>query len=351
MSAVVFPRLAVIIVTLVTTVVVTSCGSLPADEIVRQAVDSYDKLRDYQGVVELRYSLAGAGQTVEIRQSFKKPDKHRLEFLSPEEIKGQATVFNGQTMWLYDPQDNEVIVFERAGRDIVGEDQRTLFSGIIAEINGAAAVKVAGRARLDGRPAYILELTPPNPRDQGFVQEEKVWLDGGTWLPLKVEAYDDTGKVVSSAVYKQVKVNTGLADDLFEMAAPEGATIVQGGAEPQVITIDEARQAVGFKLLVPSYLPAGLSPGQISRVGSGSDLAVVLDYSNEQTSLSITENRALPGAVGPPGMKQVDLGGMSVEVIQSDDFSIVHWISADVEFSITSNLALDEVGKIARSLR
>ncbi len=333
-------------------VAVSGCGAPAAPQIVGQMTAAFEKLTDYQATLDLKYTLAGQDQTVEIKQSFKKPNRHRLEFLAPAELKGQLTVFDGETMWTYSPLDKEVLVFDQAGEEVVGQDQRSLISGVLDSVRSAESVKATGRGRIEGRSAYILEVTPSTPKGDDLVSLLKVWVDGATWLPLKVEAYNGAGKVVSSALYKDVKVNSGLADDLFKFTPPQGTMVTQGGALPEVVTLEEARSAAGFGLKQPTYLPAGLSLMQVSRVGSGADLTIVFDYGNgEDSSLTISENKAIAGATTMPGTKPTDLGGLSADVIQSDEFSIVHWVVGGIEVSMTSNLPLDELGKVARSIR
>lgn len=327
------------------------CAIPPAAGIVDRAYASFDRLADYQAILELRYTLGGDDQALEIKQAFKKPDRYRLEFLAPPELKGQVTVFDGRTMWFYSPQDNEVTVFEGAGEDTVGQDQKSLFPGIIDGLRAAGSIKTVGRGRVDNRSAYILELADAAQAGDDPVARRRVWIDRETWLPLKVEAYDASGKRISAAVYRDVKVNVGLADDLFEFTIPEGVRVTEGGVMPEVVTLDEARKAVGFSLLEPSYLPAGVSLRQVSRVGSGADLTIVLDYGQGNSTLTISENRVVPGAGPMPGTSPTNLGGLSAEVIQSGEFSIVHWITGDVELSMTGNLPLDELGRIARSMR
>ncbi|MHB0885294.1 MAG: outer membrane lipoprotein-sorting protein [Bacillota bacterium] len=331
---------------------VSGCGTPAAPQIVGQMTAAFEKLTDYQATLDLKYTLAGQDQTVEIKQSFKKPDRHRLEFLAPAELKGQLTVFNGQTMWTYSPSDNEVLVFTQAGEEVVGQDQRSLISGVLDSLKSAESVRAAGRGRIEGRFAYILEVTPATPKGDDLVSLLKVWVDRATWLPLKVETYNGAGKLVSSALYKDVKENSGLADDLFKFTPPQGANVTQGGALPAVVSIEQARSAANFGLKQPTYLPAGLSLLQISRIGSGADVAIVFEYGRgEAATLSISENKAIPGATDMPGMKPTDLGGLSAEVIQTDEFSSVHWVVGGVEISMTSNLPLDELGKVARSIR
>lgn len=333
------------------TVAVGGCGAPAAPDIVARMTAAFEKLSDYQVTLELKYTLADQDQAVEIEQSFKKPNLHRLEFLAPDELKGQLTVYDGETMWTYSPTDDEVLVFTQAGEEAVGQDQRMLIPGVLDSVRSAQSVRSVGRAQVEGRSAYALELTPSTAQGD-LVGRLKVWVDRGTWLPLKVETYDGAGKLVSSAVYKDIKVDSSLADELFEFTAPEGATVIQGGAMPEVISLEQARNSADFGLKQPAYLPAGVSLAQVSRIGSGADLTIMLDYGRgEEPVLSINENRATPGATDMPGVALTDLGGLSAEVIQSDEFSSVHWVAGGVEISMTSNLPLDELGKIARSIR
>ncbi len=331
--------------------VTAGCAGPSAEELVREMSLSAEQLQDYEAVLALTYSFAASDETREIRQSFKRPNLHRLEFLSPPEFKGQLTVYDGQTLWSYSPQDNEVIVFEGNAEDAAGQDQRSLISGVVEQVKEAAGVKLAGRGKVDGRSTYVLEITPSTPKSEGLVVREKVWVDRQDWLPLKVESYNSAGKLVMSAVYTQIKVNSGLDDGLFTFSVPSGADVIQGGAEPQEITIEEARLSSGFTLLLPAHLPTGTSLFQVTRVGTGPDVQILLDYGSDQNNLSITENKAQPGATPMPGLTPTDLGGLAVELIQSEDFSILHWTVGDVELTITSNLALEELGKIARSMR
>ena len=59
---------------------------------------------------------------------------------------------------------------------------------------------------------------------------------------------------------RSFELNTGLADALFQFEIPEGAEVIEiKDLQPIPLTLDEARAQADFSLLVPAYVPEGVT--------------------------------------------------------------------------------------------
>ena len=134
-----------------------------------------------------------------------------LEYLEPADVRGTKFLSldeagQGTQMWLYLPA---------LGRErrIAGSATQDQFMGTdfsYEEISGGSTYKTDYTAErlpdttLDGRPAYLLKLTPKSPQSKyGYVQ---VWVWKETFLPLRIDFFDRRGqldKQLTAADFRQ----------------------------------------------------------------------------------------------------------------------------------------------------
>ncbi len=109
-------------------------------------------------------------------------------------------------------------------------------------------VRLLGSERVSGRDCYVIEVIPKN--RTGLILKEKLWIDKEFWYPVKVETTMKFGS--STLEYRDLKINAGIPDRLFEFKPPKGAKIVRStGFSKDNLTIEDAQK--DFTILVPRY--------------------------------------------------------------------------------------------------
>lgn len=348
------------------------CNRIDKAAVINKVGETFRRLEDYQGVAVKTILVSTFDETMEVKQWFRKPDLHRIEIVSPPEVKGQTTVYDGDTLYFYSPSDQEVMAFSDPGPEMTQGDRADLATSFAEMVMTAENIRVIGREKLGDRNTIVLEvraadgggsgkgtsgskpaLAPAAPTaPQGLITRQRIWIDSIIWFPLRVESYDQNGKLVASILYKEIRLNTGLSDEQFHFIPPAGVRVVQADWSITETTLADAQQMVAFQLLQPSYLPSGLALRSMNRSGSADTVSIIFEYTNGKgVSVNLTESALQPGAPSLAGTRRTNFNGRTYEVIQSEDYSILYWSATGVAFDLTGNLSLEEMLKVADSVK
>ncbi len=117
-----------------------------------------------------------------------------------------------------------------------------------------------GTENIDGKNAYVLELTPPSEKNESLQWKSKIWVDRENWMLLRSEIYDNKENIYLEIEIRDMKLNTGIPDSEFEFKVPDGAQVKVLGSEDfknetEKMTLEEAKQFIDFEILTPEYLP------------------------------------------------------------------------------------------------
>ena len=157
--------------------------------------------------------------------------KFRWEYQQPNH---QEIVSDGKTMWVYLPENGQVIIsdidFSSPSRP---DDPMTFLTGL-GNLSRDFVIDWASPDR-DAEGNYVLELTPrrPSPMIQRMlivVDRNAVQQTGAGVRPvfpmLSTTVVDPSGN--STAIeFRDVRVNRGLADGFFRFTPPEGVEVLR----------------------------------------------------------------------------------------------------------------------------
>lgn len=309
------------------------------------------------------------------------PPAFRLEVreVSEAEWQGLVAVSDGTQFWLYSPAQNTVLtgtaeeVANLAAEYLSqhADDMPQLTPPTDATTDDAADMPDSPEAavtkllayvtaeRTGAEPvgesnAYALRLVPiPEKMPQevraagGLVN---VWLRTSDQLPLAVEytgGVMGAGKVTATLA----EINTGLADELFTFAIPEGAEVIQIAdlvaewAAAQVAPAD-------FDALVPTYLPDAARLDGISQVRG----AVVQRYNlPDGQSFVVAQGAAIPVDVPAEAThsESVAVRGGEGTLYANDTATrtLLTWTEGEFTFWIGGDLTPDQARQIADSLQ
>jgi outer membrane lipoprotein-sorting protein len=279
-----------------------------------------DKIQDMKGDI-----------TLEIW--YQKPNMLRAQVLASSQagLAGAMLVHDGQHLWAYEPKSKIAYKLDTAGlRDLAGKANIPAnLQDMLANPNLEDAINqvlsltdytLAGSEKVNGYDTYRLELQPKAGSGAATVLPDfkaTVWVDQATWAPVKITANASQGNGALNMT--TLDLNKNVPADTFQFTLPQGGHVVDlTGMTPKAVTIAEARQsaqASGYKLLEPSYVPAGATLVQVmaSKGVMGAGATVVMNYSGGGSAPTFWISEM--NGQGPLGKAAApDSGGQAVTV-------------------------------------
>jgi outer membrane lipoprotein carrier protein len=190
---------------------VTVCASGP-DENIAKIQKAYEGIRDLKGSFFQKSVIKDLDRTETYRGEFfiKRPMKMKWLYTGKT---AQDLIINGDTVLIYKRGDKQAYR-SRFDRQTYGQTPVALLSGFG---NVKEEFDVSGKGD-------TLVLKPKKP--MGNVTTIKVVLsDNG--FPIRSFVINDTRGNVIEIALKDVKINTGLKDSLFDQALPKGVNVFE----------------------------------------------------------------------------------------------------------------------------
>jgi outer membrane lipoprotein-sorting protein len=328
------------------------CQNQPptAEEIVTRLKEVEAGIEDAHAVLEVQ----GMDNDMVVEVWEKRPNKFRAEVLEASDADdvGAVQVTDGQQVWIYKPGKNEVLVGE------VGPDEPASFreaiqsmEEVIQEVLDTSEVKSAGEEEVAGVATYKLELTPREGEKAPLPGKVTLWVDQERWIVLQAHF---SGGVAGEGWMRvrSFEFNIGLSDDPFQFEIPEGAEVVNmEDRQPKHITLEEAQEQAEFTLLVPTYLPEGVTLIDVLAV----DEAFIFRYDHSTTSFTVVQGFAGDRMAPPAGAQttEVTVRGQTATLISDEtgDNNFLTWTENEVDITIAGRIGHDEIIKIAESLQ
>ncbi|KAF5419225.1 MAG: Outer membrane lipoprotein-sorting protein [Candidatus Methanocomedens sp.] len=337
---------------------VTGCidDELDAKQIAEKMQQKQDSIEDYSYTMYMTMEFGGQKIETEADMMYKKPNKLKTVQTQPAEMAGSVTVSDGETMWLYDAQQNTVMIMELSETP---EQNDPDYLQLIEMMMNESDFSLAGIEEVDGRTSYVIDMSPKDESDDlGILGDMKVWVDKETWMPLKMDMKDADGNPMYSMEYRNFQTNTGISDDEFQFEVPEGAKVQTLNMDellmPQAMTLEEAGEEATFDILVPSYLPDGYEFDN-AMVIQGFVETVSLTYKNGDEGLGISEIVF----EDEPQTSQImdsaevvsinDVEGKLVTIY--DDHKMLQWEIGNIQLKLSGSLDKEELIQIAESMQ
>lgn len=197
---------------------VAECRALDVQTVVRKVQERYDNTRDFTAHVTQEMTVASLGKTTTAQGTvaFKKPGKMRWEL---DHNTPQTIVADGNTLWLYQPKERQVIKtpFDAAFRSTTP----------ISFLTGVGRLAQDFDASLDGTSAdgqFVYLLLIPR-RDTSTVGKLRLTVAADTGEIRGAEILDPLGNV-SRLQFTDIKRNQNLPDKDFVFEVPPGVDVI-----------------------------------------------------------------------------------------------------------------------------
>lgn len=268
--------------------------------------------------------LALATGSTTLKVWYDGPERQRIAILGA--LAEYDAVHSGRDLWTYSSGSHGVThaVLPDGGKAGTARGDRPALAdpgtlatprdaagAVLAAVDPTTAVTVDPTARVAGRPAYQLVLTPRDPAT--LVASVRVALDSATGTPLRVQVWGTGDRTNPALEVGFTDVSFARPDaSVFDFSAPPGATVTEqqlpaGGVDRPADTADPTRrpeaagvapEVLGQGWTAVLRFPAGQVPSQLDQIATPVEGGRVLRTA--LGSVLITDDgRVLAGAVAP----------------------------------------------------
>ncbi len=209
-------------------------------DILRKMEEAYEKVEDYQCIC-IAQQLSRFGKKMHkpkvLRLSFKRPDMMHAIGLQGVEEGAEAVFRDGKVKGTHHKYVPFVVFTFDADSAIVRSPRHGLrldksnLGGLIERANHyhrEGKIELAGIEKIEGRDAYCLVMIPKKREGEHPIAKEILWVDKEKFLPIQHAIYEEGDRFAESRTFKDLKINVGLSDELFE--PPKARWWKKGGA-------------------------------------------------------------------------------------------------------------------------
>ncbi|TNC21303.1 LolA family protein [Amycolatopsis alkalitolerans] len=192
--------------------------------------------------------------------------------LSVEQGAADTTVVrNGNTVWTYNSKNNSATKSTHQDAQAPSEvpsDPASAATQLLAKVRQSSTVSVDGTARVAGRPAYELVLTP-KPTEHTVLREVRVAIDAEKRVPLRLAVMTyGTNDPALQIAFSDIEFTPQPASE-FQFTPPQGAKVTE--EQPRVPGSHAAGDVTvvgdGWDSVVTGTIPPGTLAPQQGRQG------------------------------------------------------------------------------------
>jgi outer membrane lipoprotein carrier protein len=189
-------------------------------EVLREIQSRYEKTNDSEANFLQEYvgKMMKGGPRGEGKVYFKKRGMMRWDYKVPN----QKIISNGQTLWFYLPDDNQVMVYDISK----GFLEKTPLAFLAGEGNLSRDFDLLNlnESVSPREDHYVVELAPREP--QAGLSKLNLTVDKKTYQVVQAEVVDAVGNVTRTR-FLHIKTNLNLPDSLFHFTIPPGAEVLK----------------------------------------------------------------------------------------------------------------------------
>ena len=190
------------------------------EEIVANVQKAYQGTKDFKAdfIQESTLKSINKTQVGKGKIYFKHPGKLRWDY---NDTTKQEIVTDGKTLWMYIPQDKQVIINELS--KVYRSNTSTFFLSGMGDLKRDFDIELAENPSQNKKKGFLLKLIPKE--QQPNINELFLLVDKSTFHVKETYFYDFYENLIRIK-FKNSAINKGLPDSLFVFTIPEGVEIV-----------------------------------------------------------------------------------------------------------------------------
>jgi outer membrane lipoprotein carrier protein len=197
-----------------------------AQAVLAEMQSRYEKTNDLEASFLQEYigKVMKQPQKGEGKVYFKKKGMMRWDYKVPS----QKLISNGQTLWYYQPEENQVFVSDVA--KVLRERTPLAFLAGEGEISRDFNVTNFNEAVSQKEDYFVLELAPKEPN--ATLSKLTLTVDKKTYYVVQADVFDGLGNVTRTR-FLETKTNIGLPNSFFNFIVPPGTEVLKFQEAPK----------------------------------------------------------------------------------------------------------------------
>lgn len=187
------------------------CGCNAEGSLMEKIQKRLNEMESYKAKATLTRITNKGENTYEIEQFSVVGGEYKLVICSPEPLKGNYTVYDGEKICQYSASAGGRVISD------VPESQarNELFLGSFVKNYMSSEGVSVDVAVMDESKCTVLEAVIPG--DNKYMTSEKLWIDNETLDPVRLSIYDFEGKERYIIDYNDFEYNCGFEEGTFEI--------------------------------------------------------------------------------------------------------------------------------------
>jgi outer membrane lipoprotein-sorting protein len=268
--------------------------SISAEELVQSVLSTPTPALDGTVAVDnnlgLPVSTLPGGTNINVDAAHVYNDGNGNSKLSVEQGATDTTVVrNGNTVWTYSSKDNSATKTTVPDANVPSEipsDPAAAATQLVAKVRESSTVSVEGTARVAGRAAYELVLTP-KPTEHTVLREVRVAVDAEKRVPLRLAVMTyGTADPALQVAFSDIAFTPQPASE-FQFTPPQGAKVTEEQAKaPERSGLADTTKVVGdgWDTVVTGTVPADALAPQQGQQGRNANPQALLKQFGKQVS-------------------------------------------------------------------
>ena len=206
-------------------VFVPVASGVTGESVLSEIQSRYENTKDIEAdfVQEYISKVMKQPQKGEGKVSFKKKGMMRWDYRIPN----QKFISNGQTLWFYQPDENQVFVSDVS--KVIKEKTPLAFLAGEGNLSRDFNLLNFNESVSQMEDHYVIELVPKEP--QATLSKLSLTVDKKTYYILQIDVFDALGNVTRTR-FIDIKTNVDLPNSFFEFTIPSGADVLKMQESP-----------------------------------------------------------------------------------------------------------------------
>ena len=266
----------------------------------------------YRGMKTVTLSCQGGPTTAVFKVIHLRPSKTRTDYFAPEVLSGVIVIQDGPVIWRYSPSQSSWRQLHCPNLPL----QATLSQEALENFD----LRLVGSDRLAGRPVYVIYAVPKCPGEAA----RRLWIDRENYVVMGTQVESPSGRVVNKSQFTKIEFNpANISPSIFKISGK-----IEEPAKPA--------QPASFKVLKPTYIPAGYRLIGMGSLTIQQLTCVHLQYSNGVSTISLFERKADPEPIAPR--------------VDGKLLNVYTWTRGGIHFTLIGSVPRSELRRMAGSL-
>lgn len=179
--------------------------TFPTGKSVLDKIDQNMSARSRIITSRMEISTARGTRTMEMKSWSEGDEKSFTEYLSPAREKGTKMLKLDNQLWIFSPSTDRVIQISghMLRQSVMGSDLSYEDMMNDTPLEEQYKAEVTAEEVLDGRKCWVVTLTAL--KEDLSYHKQQMWVDAERYVPLKVQMFSKSGKVLKQIEFSDVK--------------------------------------------------------------------------------------------------------------------------------------------------